>query len=52
MKLYVVLCIRDETPRLIHAYQEESKAMDMLSYLLDINSDDETPMYLMKEAQI
>lgn len=52
MKIYMVFCIRDEALRLIHAYQDQSKAQDMLNYLLDINSEDEQPMYVIKEVNV
>jgi hypothetical protein len=52
MTIYMVFCIRDELPRLIHSYQEQSKAQHMLDYLLETNSDDEQPMYLIKEVNV
>lgn len=52
MTIYMVFCIRDEVPRLIHAYQEQSKAQHMLDYLLETNSEDEQPMYLIKEVNV
>jgi len=52
MKIYMVFCVRDQSLRLIHAYQEQSKAQHMLDYLLETNSEDEQPMYLIKEVNV
>ena len=51
MKIYMVFCIRDVQPRLVHAYESFARADEMMDDLIAMN-EDETAMYVVKEVEV